>query len=608
MKISPNLKKIIAYVKPYKWSAILNITFNILQVIFGLFSLAMIVPLLPILFEKAPAIMAKPEFHLTIKSALDNFNYFLINIIQEHGKIQALLMICIFVLTMIFLKNFFLFFANYFMTPLRNGVVKDIRNKIYAKILQLPLSYYSDEKKGDIISRMTNDVKEIEVSVMSSLEMVFRDPFTIVFYFFTLLYMSPELTLFILFLLPISGGIIGFIGKSLRKESKAAQEQMGSLISSLEETLTGLKIIKAFNGEYKANQRFTNINNVYTKKMNRMYRKNFLASPLSEFLGISIVLVILYYGGRLVINEKSTLSPQEFIGYIIIFSQIITPAKSFATAFYNIQKGLACIDRVNIILHAQNNIIEKENARTLTSFNHSIELKEVCFKYDKTEVLKNINLKIEKGKTIALVGQSGSGKSTLVDMLPRFYDIEQGDILIDDISIKDLKISNLRNLMGYVNQEPILFNDTVFNNIAFGVANAKEEDVIAAAKVANAHEFIIEMNDGYQTNIGDKGNKMSGGQRQRLSIARAVLKNPPIMILDEATSALDTESERLVQDALTKLMKSRTSVVIAHRLSTIKNADEICVMQEGEIVERGSHDALYEKNGVYRKLCDLQLF
>jgi len=603
-------KKIIGYISPYKYYAIGNMVFNLLHVFFGLFSLTMIIPFLSILFSPTATfakLAAKPAWGFSGKAIQANFEYVL-GSFADGNKERALLFVCILVVSAFLLKNLFLFLSYFCLSPIRNGVVQDIRNKLYRKILDLPLSYYSDERKGNIISKMTNDVKEVESSVMSSIEVVFRDPIMIISYVATLVYMSPHLSLFVGVLLPVSGVLIGMIGKSLKKSSKSAQEKLGSLMSNLEETLSGLRIIKAFNAEKKMEQRFKFLNRSYTKGMNAMTRRNYLASPLSEFLGAATLVTVLFYGGNLVFKHESPLSPDAFVGYLVIFSQVLNPAKSLTNGLYNIQRGLASIDRINEILLAENKIDDNPNGLQPHSFDKAIEYKNVTFSYGKTEVLKNINLVVEKGKSIALVGQSGSGKSTMVDLLPRFWDIQSGSILIDGVPIKDMNIINLRALMGNVNQEPILFNETIYNNIAFGLENTKMEDVIAAAKVANAHDFIMETPEGYNTNIGDRGNKLSGGQRQRLSIARAVLKNPPILILDEATSSLDTESEKLVQEALTNLMKNRTSIIIAHRLSTIRNVDEICVMQNGEIVERGDHDSLIALNGVYKKLYELQSF
>jgi subfamily B ATP-binding cassette protein MsbA len=472
----------------------------------------------------------------------------------------------------------------------------------------LPLGYFSNERKGDIMSRMSGDIMEIEVSVVRSIEIAFREPLTILITLGWLIYMSPRLTLFVLIMLPIISIVIGRIGRTLRKKSLVAQQKLGMLTTILEETLGGLRVIKAFNSENKVNKRYQTENKLFTYHQIKVARRNFLATPLSEFLGTIVIAVILWYGGTLVLNKSTALNSSAFIMYLVSFYGIINPAKAFSGAFYNIQKGLASAERINEILKAENPIKDKADAVAIKEFKSGIEFRNVSFAYTDTSVLENINLTINKGKTVALVGQSGSGKSTMVDLLPRFYDVNSGDILIDGISLKDYKLKDLRDLMGNVNQESILFNDTIFNNIAFGVQDATEEQVVAAAKVANAHDFILSTPDGYQTNIGDRGTKLSGGQRQRLAIARAVLKNPPIMILDEATSALDTESERLVQDALTKLMENRTSVVVAHRLSTVIHADEICVLFEGKIVERGKHSDLIKQNGVYKKLHDLQMF
>ncbi len=601
-------RTLLFYIKPYKLNAVLNILLNLLSSVFSLFSLVLLIPFLGILFEQQELVLTKPEFEFSTKILLDYFYYYMSMMIVENTKIQALVFVSAFILTMILLKNLFGYFANFFMAPLRNGIVKDIRNKIYNKVLSLHIGFFSEEKKGDIISRMTTDVQEFEWSAMSSIEMVFRDPLMIIIFLSTLFFISPMLTLFILILLPISGIIIGRIGKSLRKSSKEFRHRMGSLLSLMEESIGGLRIIKAFTAEKQVQNRFEEENYKYTKLANKIFRREYLASPLSEFLGVFTLLVVMYYGASLVLGETSDMSPEVFIGYITVFSQIINPSKAVTTAYYRVQKGMAAIDRINDILNAEEVIKECEKPISKQTLDSKIEFKNVSFKYAEVDVLKNINISIEKGKTLALVGQSGSGKSTLVDLLPRFYDIERGEILIDGVNIKNLDISDLRALMGNVNQESILFNDTIFNNIAFGVENATMEEVVAAAKVANAHDFILETENGYQTNIGDRGGKLSGGQRQRLSIARAVLKNPPILILDEATSALDTESEKLVQEALTNLMTNRTSIVIAHRLSTIKHADEICVMQDGNLVERGKHHELIELKGVYKKLHDLQMF
>ncbi|MCD6557122.1 MAG: ABC transporter ATP-binding protein [Bacteroidales bacterium] len=602
------LKKILKYLVPYYGNIILNFILNLFQIIFSVFSLLMIIPFLRVLFGQEEIVTVKPDLSFSGNAFNDFINYYLGQVIEIHGKKEALLVVSGFVIVMILLKNILFYFSKFVMVPVRNGVIRDMRNTIYKKILELQFSYFTEERKGDIISKMTNDLKEIEWTIMTSVEMLIRNPLTIIVYLVTLIIMSPQLTVFVLILIPVSGAIIGTIGRSLKKTSRRAQDQMGILLSKIEETLSGLRIIKAFTAENFVFKGFFNFNEEYNNTMNKVYRKNYLASPMSEFLGVLMITGIMYYGGSLVLNNEGTLSPEAFIGYIAVFSQIINPAKAFSTAIYNVQKGAASIDRINIILEAKNTIIEKEDAKDVNSFEEEIEFSDVSFAYENTYVLKNINLKVKKGQTIALVGQSGSGKSTLADLIPRFYDVSEGEIKIDGINIKDLKISDLRNIMGNVNQEPILFNDTIKNNIAFGSENVPDEKIIEAAKIANAHDFILQTEAKYDTGIGDRGTKLSGGQRQRLSIARAVLKNPPIMILDEATSSLDTESERAVQDALDKLMQNRTSVVIAHRLSTIRNADLICVLHKGEIIERGTHDELINLNGNYKKLYDLQIF
>jgi ATP-binding cassette, subfamily B, bacterial MsbA len=600
------LRKILIYLKPYYQNVVLNFILNLLQIIFSVFSLLMIIPFLRVLFGQEEAVTVKPEFSF---SGLNEYlNYYLGQIVNSFDKKDALLIVSGFVVVMILLKNILFYFSKYVMVPVRNGVIRDMRNSIYKKIVELPFSYFSEERKGDIMSRMTNDLKEIEWTIMTSIEMLIRNPLTIIIYLVTLILMSPQLTLFVLILIPVSGAIIGTIGRSLKKSSRRAQEQIGTLLSKIEETLSGLRIIKAFTAERFVYDNFVGFNEKYNKTMNKVYRKNYLASPISEFLGVLMITGIMYYGGSLVLNNESTLSAESFIAYIAVFSQIINPAKAFSQAFYNVQKGAASIDRINVILNAKNTIKEADKPIDVQSFQNEIEFCGVSFAYENTQVLKHIDLKVKKGQTVALVGQSGAGKSTLADLIPRFYDINEGEIKIDGINIKDYKIETLRKLMGNVNQEPILFNDSIKNNITFGTENIEEKKITEAAKIANAHEFILKSENGYDTNIGDGGTKLSGGQRQRLSIARAVLKNPPIMILDEATSSLDTESERAVQDALDKLMQNRTSIVIAHRLSTIKNADLICVLHKGEIVERGTHEELIELNGNYKKLYDLQIF
>ena len=575
----------------------------------------MLLPFLKILFSNDPnalqAIAAKdPVWSYSTSGLLDLLNHTLAKGAVDNGKVSVLVWICLFTVIMVFLKNLFRYLAMYFLAPLRNGVVRDIRNKIFNKSLDLPLSYYSEERKGDIMSRMTVDVQEIEWSIMQSLEMIFREPLNIIFFLIMMVFMNPVLTLIALILLPISGVTIGLIGKSLRRSSAKGKAKMGILLSIMEETLGGLRIIKGFNAEKNISEKFRNENQQYTDISIRMYRKGDMASPLSEFMGVSVLVIILYVGGKMVISDFS-MDGEVFITYLALFAQLLGPAKAFTSAYTSVQKGLASAERIDKVLDAEVSIKNVSNPISINKFEKEIEYKNVSFAYREGEtgwVLSDINLKIQKGKTIALVGQSGSGKTTLADMLPRFYDTTKGEILIDGIAIKDSDIKDVRALMGIVTQESILFNDTVFNNIAFGIEGVTEAQVIEAAKIANAHEFISKMQEGYQTNIGDRGSKMSGGQRQRMSIARAVLKNPPILILDEATSALDTESERLVQDALSNLMKNRTSVVIAHRLSTIQHADEIIVMQKGVIKERGTHIQLLALNGAYSKLHEMQSF
>ena len=550
-------------------------------------------------------------FELNIESAVDTFNYHLSKLIVEapsieDGKASALLFLCIVIVLAFFFKNLFGYLALFVMAKVRNGVLKDLRENTYKKLLLLPLSYYSEEKKGDIISKMSNDVVEIEWSVLLGIELIFREPLSIILILSTMIYMSPQLTIFVFLMLPITALVIGRVGNSLKKTSTSGQEMAGSIIASLEETLGGLRIIKAFNAEESSTKKFEALNLKYFNLMVKMYRKRDLASPLSEFLGVAILVVILWFGGNIVLNNE--MDSSVFIAFIMLFSQIISPAKSLAKAWYNVQKGAASADRLGELVNAKNIIEDKQNAVTLDGFNDAIEYKNVTFKYDKDIVLNDVSFKLEKGKTVALVGPSGGGKSTLADLLPRFYDPISGEVTIDGIDIKDAKVKSVRAQMGIVTQQSILFNDTIFNNIAFGTEEATMEAVIEASKIANAHEFISGFPDGYNTNIGDGGGKLSGGQKQRISIARAILKNPPILIMDEATSALDTESEQMVQNALNNLMKNRTSLVIAHRLSTIQSADKIIVMDKGSIAESGTHEELIALKGIYHNLCQLQSF
>jgi ABC-type multidrug transport system, ATPase and permease components len=539
--------------------------------------------------------------------AVNNFYYYVTRMIEINGPSLTLLFLGLFLAFMTLLKTSCYFASSAVMIPLRTGVVRDIRIMVYSKVMSLPLGFFSEERKGDIIARLSGDVGEVENSITSSLDMLIKNPILIVMYFGTLIITSWQLTLFTLLVVPGMGWIMGKVGKKLKRQSLEAQAKWSDTMSQLEETLGGLRIIKAFIAEQKMINRFTECSNEFRDATNRVAMRQALAHPMSEFLGTLLIVVVLWFGGSLILGNHSSIDAPTFIFYMVILYSVINPLKEFSKAGYNIPKGLASMERVDKILKAENKIVEIPNPKPLNGLEEQVEFKDISFSYDgKKEVLQHINLTVPKGKTVALVGQSGSGKSTLVDLLPRYHDVQEGTITIDGVNIKDVRISDLRSLIGNVNQEAILFNDTFFNNIAFGVENATMEQVIEAAKIANAHDFIMEKEDGYHTNIGDRGSKLSGGQRQRISIARAILKNPPILILDEATSALDTESERLVQEALERLMKTRTTIAIAHRLSTIKNADEICVLYEGEIVERGKHEELLAKNGYYKRLNDMQ--
>ena len=607
MKIN-KFNRVLTYVKPYWGSVTMNIVFTILATIFSLFSFSMIVPFLNLLFNPDNLITVKPEFSLSTDVLLETMNYYISMIIISKGQKTALLFICAMLVFAFFLRNLTTYMASYYMASVRVNSIKDMRSAVYNKILVLPLSFYSKQKKGDIIARVTTDLQEIEVSIMNYLDVFIKSPITIIAYFAYMLGVSWELTLFVLLVLPIGGVVIGKIGKSLKKDSKEGMTRLSNIIANIEETISGLRIIKAFNAIDYTNKKFGEQNEGYSKLLKFVHRKRDLSSPMSELLSAVVISVVLWFGSTLILSGSASITAANFIAYIIVFSQIIPPAKSFSHGFYNLQKGMASAERVFEILDADEVIHQKDNALKINEFKDSIKYNNVYFRYGKDDVLKDINLTIEKGKMIALVGESGGGKSTMVDLLPRFYDVCEGSITIDGIDIRDCNITDLRGLMGIVSQESILFNDTVHNNIAFGMQDATREEVIEAAKVANAHEFIMNLENGYDTYIGDRGMNLSGGQRQRLSIARAVLKNPPIMILDEATSSLDTESEKLVQDALAKIMSNRTSIVIAHRLSTIQNADEIIVLAKGNIVEQGKHDELIAENGVYKRLTDLQSF
>lgn len=599
------------FVSPYKKYIGWAILLNILSAVFNVFSFTLLIPILDILFKTGENNKVYEYMEWGTAGfkdvAINNFYYYVSQMIQDNGPTTALIFLGLFLALMTLFKTSCYFASSAVMIPLRTGVVRDIRIMVYAKVMRLPMGFFSEERKGDIIARMSGDVGEVENSITSSLDMLIKSPIMIILYFITLIATSWKLTLFTVLVLPAMGWLMGKVGRKLKRQSLEAQGKWSDTMSQLEETLGGLRIIKAFIAEDRMINRFTRCSNELRDVVNKVAMRQALAHPMSEFLGTILIVSVLWFGGALILGHNSSLTAPTFIFYMVILYSVINPLKDFAKAGYNIPKGLASMERVDKILKAENNIKEIPNPKPLTGMNDRIEFKDISFSYDgKREVLKHVNLTVPKGKTVALVGQSGSGKSTLVDLLPRYHDVQGGDITIDGTSIKDVRIADLRSLIGNVNQEAILFNDTFFNNIAFGVENATMEQVIEAAKIANAHDFIMEKPEGYNTNIGDRGGKLSGGQRQRVSIARAILKNPPILILDEATSALDTESERLVQEALERLMKTRTTIAIAHRLSTIKNADEICVLYEGEIVERGRHEELLELDGYYKRLNDMQ--
>lgn len=598
--------RILRYLRPFTLNLVLSVSFNILAALFSLFSFLMVVPFLEILFGTTDLVLDKPELSFSVNALIARFNYEISQLIVNEGATAALVLICLLVLGTSLFKNLFRYLSLYVMSPARHGVTRSIRNELFKKVLALPLSYFSEERKGNTLTKASSDVQEIEFSMLHTLEVIFKEPITILFYLITLFIINPFLTLFILVLLPVTGLVIGRIGRKLKMAAAKGQIWLSNLLSTLEESLSGLRIVKAFSAEEKMVHRFERENEAYFKINVGLYRRRDLSSPLTEFLSTIVIVAVLYLGSTSVLDGN--IEPGVFIGYLVVFSQLINPSKTFSKAYYQIQKGIASSKRIEELLDADIKIKEKPNAKSIKTFEHEIEYEDVSFAYDKEPVLENVKVKIPKGRMIALVGPSGSGKSTFADLLPRFYDVTQGSIKIDGKDIRDYKIADLRGLMGIVSQEAILFNDTIHNNIAFGKRNVGMNEVMEAAKIANAHDFIMRMDKGYDTIVGDRGNRLSGGERQRITIARAVLKNPAILILDEATSSLDSHSEKLVQEALFKLMQNRTSIVIAHRLSTIQFADEILVMRDGKILERGNHIGLMSKNGFYKELVNMQAF
>ncbi len=598
---------LLKYIEPYKWSAARNILYNILSAIFALVSYTLVIPFLKILFNRVETVPDPGNFQFNMDYMGAAGKYYLYAFIDKHGEIGALMLVCLIVVVASLFKNGFIFLANNSMAYIRACTVRDLRKKMYNKVLKLPLSFFTDARKGDVMTRISNDVQEIEISVMSSLTMLFRDPLYILIFVIYLFVTSYQLTLFALLLLPLSGWLIGRASRTLRSSSFMGQQYLGRLLSVVEETLTGLRIVKGFNAEEKMKKQFSETNERYSKVFKRVTRKAYLASPISEFLSTIVLMILMYFGSTLALKGVDNMGQEKLIAFLVVFSQIIQPAKNITTGWFSIQKGMASIDRIDQILEAEEKISEKDNAVSVTEFKESIEFKGVWYGYNNEPILKDINIKINKGQTVAIVGKSGAGKSTLADLLPRFMDVDKGQILIDGVDIRDIKVRDLRSLMGLVSQHSILFNTTFKENIAFGVETPDMERVVNAAHIANANDFIMETEQGYENSVGESGNKLSGGQRQRISIARAILANPPVLILDEATSALDTESERLVQDAILKLMKNRTSIVIAHRLSTIQNADLIVVIDDGRIIETGTHNELMKKDeGYYRKLHSFQ--
>lgn len=607
------LKVLRRFVPPYKKYLILSLFFTLLSAILNVFSFMVIIPILQILFKinDVSGVAYTPWSEMTSDNAkevlMDNAAYYMNSITEEYGASTVLLLLGLFLVFMTLLKTASYFGSSAAIIPLRTGIVRDMRTQLYDKVVSLPIGFFTNERKGDIIARMTGDVTEVENSIVTSLDMLIKNPIFIIIYFTTLLYVSWELTIFTICVIPVLGWVMGAVGRKLKANSLVAQQKLGETTSQMEETLGGLRIIKAFLAEKKMSNRFLKCSNELRSAIRKVATRQAMAHPMSEFLGTGVIVLVLWFGGTLILSENSPITAAAFIYYLTILYSIINPLKDLSKASYNIPRGLASMERIDAILKAENPIVDGKKGVEIPDMKEGIEYKDLSFSYDgERQVLKNINLKIEKGKTVALVGQSGSGKSTMVDLIPRYYDVQEGRITIDGVDVRDMKVKSLRSLIGNVNQEAILFNDSFYNNITFGVENATMEQVIEAAKIANAHDFIMETEDGYDTCVGDRGCRLSGGQRQRISIARAILKNPPILILDEATSALDTESERLVQEALERLMKTRTTIAIAHRLSTIKNADEICVLRDGEIVERGKHDELIQLNGVYKRLNDMQ--
>jgi subfamily B ATP-binding cassette protein MsbA len=598
------LSRLLRYLSAYKGQTALYFLSNLLGVLFSLGSLSMLAPVLQVLFREDPTVKLKSTGSGNI---FDQASFYVQELVNRIGRLDTLAYVCIAVVVLTILKNLFLYLAQYILNPIRNAVLRRLRDDLFTKILSLPIGFFTEERKGDLISRMTNDINEVELSIMATLEVFLREPLAIILTLVSMILISPSLTLFLLIFLPVSGFIIGRIGKSLRKSSNIAQEQLGTMLGVIDETIAGMRVVKAFNAEKNQHLRFMGINNLIFRTRNAIAVRRELGSPASETMGVLVVSVVLWYGGRLIfMNDASGLQASQFIVYIALFTQIINPFKNLSTSFLNIQKGSAALERIEQLLDADNTITEAPDAKRVREFNDRIEFRNVHFSYGARKILDGIDLVIEKGKTVALVGPSGGGKSTLVDLVPRFHDVSEGGIYIDGNNLKDLKLDDLRRLMGVVGQDPILFNDSIYSNITLGTGGATKEQVEEAARIAHAHDFILAKKQGYDTSVGDRGSKLSGGERQRVTIARAVLKNPPILILDEATSSLDTESERIVQDAINMLMKNRTCIVIAHRLSTVKHADEIIVLEKGKIVQRGKHNELMQQEGLYKKLVDMQ--